>query len=85
MVDVASTAGIETKVEELRRLMEEIHSISSEIRGKALQLTSTSAKPYLGDAKNEAPEATIATEFRGALVSIRGVLQEALEVLCNFV
>ena len=77
------TAKQQTRVGEIRGIIEDIHSRSLDIRSKAAELT---ASPIPKKEKEDALEeaSTVANELSGSLRTIRSILHEAYDTLSVF-
>lgn len=75
----------QTKVEEIREVIKDIHALSVDIRDKAYTLTSSSVVDQEAAKEPEAPTENVGNELNSNLRNIRGILREAYDTFSAFV
>lgn len=76
----------QTKVGQIKNLIEDIHAISIDLREKATQLTITPVRTDPEKGKDiKAPAENVGNELVESLSNIRSILQEAYKTFSAFV
>ena len=79
------SAKEQTKMSEIRGIIEDIHARSIDIRNKASEITDSPIPDKESDAVVEVATDTVAKELCSSLRKIRSTLREALGTLSAFV
>lgn len=75
----------QTKVGEMREIINDLYGLSIDLRDKAINLTSSPKAAKEPGKDIEAPTENVGNELVGRLRNIRGILQEALKTFSAFV